>query len=153
MLVGFRYPDGTALVDTKGAVLERLLGDVKRFEEYPFFYFYLARHSQDKRLIADALKSPVLVDAIAKGWIVLPKQYKAYLSSPWSKEEIGILSEMWVSGTSTASIARRLAKSRNAVTGKAKRLGLVRKVSDIAEGVDRTTSYWTPPKLRKNPEK
>lgn len=124
MLVGFRHPDGTAFVDNKGAVLERLLREEKKFRQYPFFYFYLARHAEDGTLMREALRSPRLSDAISKGWINVPKQYRT-LVTVWTPEETQTLREAWAQGFSASEIARRIGnKSRNSVVGKVHRLGL-----------------------------
>ncbi len=49
----------------------------------------------------------------------------------WNEEAIGRLRTLWAEGHSTAEIGRRMAVSKNAVVGKAHRLGLVARPSPI----------------------
>ena len=57
----------------------------------------------------------------------------------WNDETIGRLRGLWAEGHSTAEIGRRLGVSKNAVVGKAHRLGLSSRPSPIRrEGVVRT---------------
>ena len=49
----------------------------------------------------------------------------------WTEEAIGQLRILWAEGHSTAEIGRRMGISKNAVVGKAHRLGLVARPSPI----------------------
>jgi GcrA cell cycle regulator len=53
----------------------------------------------------------------------------------WSEEAIARLRELWAEGHSTAEIGRRMGVSKNAVVGKAHRLGLAARPSPIRQGV------------------
>lgn len=53
------------------------------------------------------------------------------LSSSWTRELITALIELWPAGHSTAEIGRRLGFSKNAIVGKARRLGLDARPSPI----------------------
>ena len=58
----------------------------------------------------------------------------------WTDDKIARLRELWKSGLSTAAIGRELDVSKNAVVGKAHRLGLEPRPSPIAAGSPRKTS-------------
>ena len=49
----------------------------------------------------------------------------------WTAERIAELKRLWAAGTPTAEIGRRLGVSKNAVVGKAHRLGLAARPSPI----------------------
>ena len=51
----------------------------------------------------------------------------------WSKEEIGVLKKLWIRGEPARIIALQLRTTRNAVIGKANRLGLPKHPSRIEE--------------------
>ncbi|KAA8390721.1 GcrA cell cycle regulator [Acetobacter tropicalis] len=53
----------------------------------------------------------------------------------WTEETISRLKELWAEGLSTAEIGRRLSITKNAVVGKAHRLGLPPRPSPIRRGV------------------
>ncbi|HET9020129.1 MAG TPA: GcrA family cell cycle regulator [Acetobacteraceae bacterium] len=53
----------------------------------------------------------------------------------WNEEAIGQLRTLWAEGHSTAEIGRRMGVSKNAVVGKAHRLGLVSRPSPIRRDV------------------
>jgi hypothetical protein len=55
------------------------------------------------------------------------------MSGPkWDDDDIERLRKDWAAGLSIATIAQRLGKTKAAVTGKAKRLGLTKLVSTVA---------------------
>jgi GcrA cell cycle regulator len=55
------------------------------------------------------------------------------MSGPkWTDENIERLRSEWATGVSIATIAQRLATTKSAVTGKAKRLGLRKLASTVA---------------------
>lgn len=54
---------------------------------------------------------------------------------PWDDGTIQRLGELWDEGLSAAEIGRRLGVSKNAVVGKARRLGLPERESPIKRGV------------------
>jgi hypothetical protein len=59
------------------------------------------------------------------------------MSGPkWNGEDIDRLRKDWAAGLSTPAIAQRLAKTKSAVTGKAKRLGLKKITSPVASPRD-----------------
>ncbi|CDZ46970.1 GcrA family cell cycle regulator [Neorhizobium galegae] len=131
VLVGFRYLDGSTIVDTKKIVLERLLDDAERFLNFPFLYLSLARQQNSLAMIKRALSHPEIQNAISKKWISIPKHFRGQNPNSWSKEDADLLVHLWKKGNSIASIAREIGKSRNSVAGKAKRLGLPTRLEDI----------------------
>ena len=52
----------------------------------------------------------------------------------WSGERVEILTELWSQGVPANEIGRRLGATKNAVVGKAHRLGLPRRESPISGG-------------------
>lgn len=54
----------------------------------------------------------------------------------WNEETIGRLRTLWAEGHSTAEIGRRMSVSKNAVVGKAHRLGLAARPSPIRRDPD-----------------
>jgi hypothetical protein len=54
----------------------------------------------------------------------------------WDDENIDRLSKDWAAGLSIPTIAQRLGKTKSAVTGKAKRLGLEKRASKVASRRD-----------------
>lgn len=65
----------------------------------------------------------------------------------WNEEAIGRLRTLWAEGHSTAEIGRRMAISKNAVVGKAHRLGLVARPSPIRR--EAATASARPPSPRR----
>lgn len=63
---------------------------------------------------------------------------------PWSDYRISRLTELWLAGTSCAEIGRQLNCTRNAVIGKARRIGLPRHVdgSIYPERITRLEPAW-----------
>ncbi|WP_341893767.1 GcrA family cell cycle regulator [Ferrovibrio terrae] len=56
------------------------------------------------------------------------------MKSPWTDEKIKALTQHWNAGTSISVIGTAMGMSRNAVVGKAHRLGLPRRADPIHRG-------------------
>ena len=52
----------------------------------------------------------------------------------WSEEDIVWLRYLWNEGHSAAEIGRRIKKSKNAVIGKVRRIGLAHRPNPVADG-------------------
>lgn len=65
----------------------------------------------------------------------------------WTEETISRLKELWAEGLSTAEIGRRLSITKNAVVGKAHRLGLPPRPSPIRRGVKKPEAEAAKPSV------
>jgi hypothetical protein len=81
----------------------------------------------------------------------MPYARDRYCRDVWSRERTERLAALWAEGKTTGQIARELGVSRNAVIGKAHRLGLQRRPSPIKRTAPTVAPLPALPSLPKIP--
>lgn len=71
----------------------------------------------------------------------------AEAASAWTEERLEKLRELWAEGLSITQIGDALGVSRNAIAGKAHRMGLPKRPSPIAKSKPKPAAKTTPPPM------